>query len=254
LELTERLGVLLDLGRDCHVLDVAAGRGTSAAHLARRFGCRVTALDLATANVAQARITAEREGLEALVDVAVGDAEILPFDDDSFDVIVCECAFCTFPDKVAAVTEFSRVLRPGGRIGLSDVTRSGQLHDDLASVLAVAACIADAQPTETYVELLRTAGMTNSVIERHDESLHVLIDQVRTRLFAAQVLIGAGTIGLPVFDLTQGRAVLRWAAQAVEDGRLGYALVTATKTDAANPSAKADALQSRLLGLEMEVP
>lgn len=233
LALTERLGALLNLGPDSRVLDVAAGRGASAMHLARQFGCRVTALDLSSTNAVQARIAVERAGLSTRVNVGIGDAEALPFVDGSFDAVICECALCTFPNKTAAAAEFARVLRPGGRIGLSDVTRSGQLRDELASVVAVAACIADAQPAETYVDLLRIAGMTGFSIERHDESLLTLTELIRTRLVVAQVLIRMNQIDLPAFDLTHGRELVHWATQAVADGQLGYALITASKTDIA---------------------
>ena len=52
----------------------------------------------------------------------LGDAERLPLPDNTFDALVCECAFCTFPDKATAAAEFARVLRPGGRVGITDVT------------------------------------------------------------------------------------------------------------------------------------
>ena len=50
----------------------------------------------------------------------LGDAERLPLPDNTFDALVCECAFCTFPDKATAAAEFARVLRPGGRVGIAD--------------------------------------------------------------------------------------------------------------------------------------
>ena len=50
--------------------------------------------------------------------------------------VVCECAFCTFPDKSRAAAEFARVLRSGGRVGISDLTRSGELPGELDGLLA----------------------------------------------------------------------------------------------------------------------
>ena len=60
-----------------------------------------------------------------LVRFEQGDAERLTLDDGQFDAVICECAFCTFPDKRAAAAEFARVLKPGGTVGLTDLTRSG---------------------------------------------------------------------------------------------------------------------------------
>lgn len=227
--LTERLVALLDLNPERRVLDVAAGRGTSALALARRFGCRVTCVDLAPSNLRHARAAAGQAGLAELVDVVAGDAEALPFADASFDAIICECALCTFPNKTTAAAEFARVLRPSGRIGLSDVTRAGSLPVDLDSVLAMAACIADAQSAEGYAELLRAAGLAAIVIERHDDALLAMIDLIKTRLAAAQLLVRTRTAGAPGLDLTSARALAKRAAQAIGEGALGYALLTATK-------------------------
>jgi ubiquinone/menaquinone biosynthesis C-methylase UbiE len=64
--------------------------------------------------------------------------------------VICECAFCTFRDKSAAASEFARVLKPGGKVGLSDLTRSGILPAELDGLLAWVACIADARPISEY--------------------------------------------------------------------------------------------------------
>ena len=64
----------------------------------------------------------------------------------SVDAIICECAFCTFPDKQAAANEFARVLKPGGRVGLSDITREPGPAGELVDLMAWVACLADAGP------------------------------------------------------------------------------------------------------------
>src|SRR5579885_2945087 len=146
--LTEHLGMLLDLAPGKQVLDVAAGQGTSAIFLAQRFGCQVVGLDYGEEAVRQATQAAEETGIAHLVRFEQGDAECLSAADGAFDAVICECAFCTFPDKRAAADEFARVLRPGGRVGLSDLTRAGAVPSELQGLLAWAACIADAQPLE----------------------------------------------------------------------------------------------------------
>src|SRR6516164_2184669 len=77
LALTERLGQLLGLGTNSRVLDVAAGRGTSALHLARVFGCKVTGIDYSGTSASLATERAEREGLGDHVEFRTGDAEQL---------------------------------------------------------------------------------------------------------------------------------------------------------------------------------
>src|SRR5262252_194198 len=100
LPLTERLGQLLGLDERSRVLDLASGPGASALHLARSFGCRVIGVDYSSTNVARAREQAEREGLLNHVDFLQSDAEQLSaLADASFDAVLCECAYCTFPNK-----------------------------------------------------------------------------------------------------------------------------------------------------------
>ena len=229
LALTERLGHLLRLGPTTTVLDVAAGRGSSAIHLARTFGCRVIGVDYGDANVAAAQQAARTAGVQALVSFQTGDAERLPLPDRSVDAIICECAFCTFPDKPTAAREFARVLRPGGRLGLSDLTQEGPLPPELRGLLSWVACLGDARPVAEYVAQLVAAGFTAPLVERHDDDLLALARQVRGRLVAADLLHKLGQLKLPVGDLEQAQATARAAEVAVAAGRFGYVVLVASR-------------------------
>src|SRR6516225_11199860 len=134
--LTERLGQLLGLGAQSRVLDIASGTGTSALFLAERFGCEVVGVDYGSHNVEQSNAAASARGWDKRVCFRTGDAEGLPFPDAFFDAVICECAFCTFPNKTAAADEFARVLPSGGGIGLSDLTRGPVLPEELSGLLA----------------------------------------------------------------------------------------------------------------------
>jgi SAM-dependent methyltransferase len=234
LALTERLGERLGLNTDVRVLDVASGRGTSALFLAQRFGCRVTGVDLGPANVEAAGAEARVRGLDHLVTFEQGDAERLPFEDCAFDAVICECAFCLFPDKRAAAQEIARVLRPCGRLGLTDLVLEGALPPGLDGLLAWVACIADARPVGDYVDILSAAGLTPGQVERCDVALAEIADRVRKQLFAAEVLAGLGKLSWPGFDFRAANELARQTNTAITQGLLGYALITAVK---ANPSA-----------------
>ncbi len=229
LALTERLGCELGLSPSDRVLDVASGRGTSALHLAARFGCEVLGIDYGDANVAAARAEAARRGMGDRVGFQHGDAESLPFEDGAFDALVCECAFCTFPDKPRAARELARVLRPGGRIGLTDLTRTKQLPQGLEGLIAWVACIADAQSLERYLAELRAAGFSIRATESRPEALRNLVQQVRSRLLAAEVLQGLKKVEIPGVDFAEVRNMARLATEAIESGSLGYALITGAK-------------------------
>lgn len=230
LALTERLGHLLALSPAQRVLDVASGHGVSAIFLAERFGCEVVGVDYGVEVVRTATDRAEAAKMAGLVRFVEGDAECLNFDDNSFDVIICECAFCTFPHKQTAADEFARILRPGGKVGLSDLTRTGSLPRELDTLLAWLACIADAHPLEEYATYLERAHLTVEQSEPHNEALTEMIRQVQGRLLSVELMLKLGKLKLPEgVDLDQAKMIAKAAVQAGRKGKLGYSLLTARK-------------------------
>ncbi len=229
LALTKRLGELLALNSHARVLDVASGRGDSAIFLAQTFGCEVVGVDYSAHNVTVGRVAAERANVTERVRFEQADAEQLPFAAETFDAIVCECAFCTFPTKTAAAAEFARVLRPGGRVGLSDLTRDGELPSELDTLFGWVACIADAQPIERYTAYLQSAHLDVEWVEPHNDALVALVDEIRGKLLGAQVLTKLGKLDFPIDDFSQAHHIARAATQSIREGKLGYALIVATK-------------------------
>ncbi len=227
--LTDRLGTLLGLRKDWRILDVASGKGASAIYLAQRFGCHVVGVDYGLKSVKEANIEAERAGVANLVCFELGDAESLPFLDSEFDAVICECAFCSFPNKTTVAGELSRVLRSGGRLGMSDLTRSGSLPDELNNLLAWIACIADAQPVEEYESYLESMAFTIEQIENHDEALIEMVDKIRVKLIGAELLMKLKQLDLPGADFEQAGKMARHAAEAIQEGKLGYAILIAKK-------------------------
>lgn len=98
------------------ILEVAIGTGLDLPHYSA--DAVLTGIDLSPAMLAVARRRAADLGRE--VDLRVGDARRLPFDDDSFDTVVCALSLCGIPDPAAAIGEMRRVLVPGGRLLLLD--------------------------------------------------------------------------------------------------------------------------------------
>ena len=228
--LTGYLGAALHMGPDQRVLDVAAGQGTSAIHLAQCFGCSVLGIEYSHLAVERATLAAQTAGITQLVTFEQGDAEHLPVSAASFDVVVCECAFCTFPNKAMAASEFARVLSPGGRVGLSDLTRTGAIPAELQGLLAWIACIADAQPLENYVRYLTDVGLTIQLVEQHDEALFDLVRGIQAKLLGTELLVKLKKITLPEgIDVEQAKTMAKAAATAIQARRFGYAVVTATK-------------------------
>jgi arsenite methyltransferase len=208
--------------------------------LAARFGCQVVGLDYGRRNVEAATKEARARGLTERVAFYCGDAERLPFASGTFDAVICECALCTFPDKPTAASEFARVLKPGGRVGISDLTRSGALPPELEGPAAWIACIADARPVGDYQALLAGAGLALGITESHDGALVDFVAAIRSRLFATEIMIGLKKLELPGIDLMLVKDIVRQAYAAAKSGILGYAIVTAAK-DAGPPAADLNA-------------
>lgn len=227
LALTEHLGKVIGLNPDDRVLDVACGRGASAVHLAETFGCHVTGLDYGAENVAAAIALAADREVAHLTAFRQGDAEGLPFDDGAFDALISECSFCTFPDKSTAAEEMARVLRQGGNLGLTDMTVSGPLPEDLESLLAWVACVAGAATPEEYVATLRTAGFTDFTLEDQRHALLELVDEIRRRLLGVELAVGLGKLDLGDLDLSEGKRLARRAVELIENGVVGYTLIAA---------------------------
>jgi arsenite methyltransferase len=227
LDLTRRLARTIELRPGDRVLDVASGPGTTAFLLASEFGVEVDGVDLGDLTVAKANATAASEGLGQQVRFHLGDAERIPLPDASVDAVVCECAFCTFPDKKTAAAEMARVLKPGGRVGITDVALDpARLDAELQTLAGWVACLADARPVAEYIELLASAGLTVTHTESHDDALARMIEQIDARLVAFRMAKIAALEGID-FDTARERTSL--AARAVRDGIAGYSLLVAEK-------------------------
>ncbi|MBI3362252.1 MAG: methyltransferase domain-containing protein, partial [Chloroflexi bacterium] len=176
--LTERLGQALHLGPADRVLDVACGDGQAALVLAKQFGCSVVGIDYSADNIRRATQAARAAGLDRRVVFCCGDGEALPLAAGSFSGVVCECAFCTFPDKHTGAREMRRILAPGGRLGLSDVTLERPLPPELQSLAAWVLCIADARPADDYRTILAGAGFAEFAHSDHSWALRETVAAV----------------------------------------------------------------------------
>lgn len=229
LALTYHLGRVIALSEKNRVLDVACGRGASAVHLTERFGCHVTGLDYGPENVAAAKDHAAAHGVRHLTLFRVGDAERLPFDDNTFDAVISECSFCTFPDKAAAAAEMARVLGSGGRLGLTDVTVNGTLPEDIQSLLSWVACVAGAGTPDQYVATLQEAGFNDFTVEDCGAALLEMVNDVRRKLLSVELVAGLGKLDLGDLDLTEGKRLALRAVELIGAGVLGYTLIAARR-------------------------
>jgi SAM-dependent methyltransferase len=152
---------LADLKPGETVLDLGSGAGIDVFLAAGRVGerGRVIGVDMTEDMVARGKRLASEHGYKN-VDFRLGEIEHLPVESDSVDVIISNCVINLCPDKVASYREACRVLKPGGRILISDLVTAGELPPDVrASAAAWADCLAGAMEKEAYLAVIREAGL-----------------------------------------------------------------------------------------------
>jgi SAM-dependent methyltransferase len=153
------------------VLDLGSGGGLDAIVAARRVGAdgHVFGLDMSDEMIGLARANTTKAGLSNVAFLK-GDMESIPLPRESTDVIISNCVVNLVPDKARALAEAFRVLRPGGRLAISDiVTRlpvPPEMREDLS---AWAACIGGALTVDEYRERLAAAGFVDIEVDRERE-------------------------------------------------------------------------------------
>src|SRR5574340_319176 len=228
LGLTKELGEKIFLKKESKVLDLACGIGTSTIFLAKEFGCNVTGLDLGQKNIEIAKTNSKNAGTTNKTNFQIGDAEKIKLESKTFDQIICECAFCLFPNKTQTSQEIFRVTKKGGMIGISDIVIRGDLPATLKEALFQFVCVLEAKSEQEYEYYLQSAGFSNIQFYDKKDYLLQLIDDIKKRLFAAELLIGLGKIKVE-FDIAKIKKTLQEIKTCVETGLVSYTLITGTK-------------------------
>jgi arsenite methyltransferase len=154
------------------VLDLGSGAGFDCFLAARQVGetGRVIGVDMTPEMIEKAREHA-RAGAYSNVDFRLGEIEHVPVPDASVDVIISNCVINLSPDKRSVFTDAFRVLRPGGRLAISDVIATAPLPEDMRNNLALySSCAAGALAIDELETMLRESGFHDIRVEPKDES------------------------------------------------------------------------------------
>ncbi len=148
------------------VLDLGSGAGLDCFFAAKKVGAagRVIGVDMTPEMIARARSSAKRLNLDN-VEFREGYLENLPVDSNSVDVIISNCVINLAPDKSKVFSEAFRVLKPGGKLAVSDIVTDGPLPEQIKqSLSAWAGCVAGAVEAKDYIGMMKVAGFTDIAI------------------------------------------------------------------------------------------
>jgi arsenite methyltransferase len=152
------------------VLDLGSGSGTDVFIAAVQVGeaGRVVGIDFTDEQIGKATRLRDQEGFPQ-VEFAEASIDRLPFDDESFDVVVSNGVINLSPVKGRVFAEASRVLRPGGRLAIADIVSGRPLKERTRRDVELwAACIAGAIPRSNYVETIEAAGLQVGDVRQND--------------------------------------------------------------------------------------
>ncbi len=172
------------------VLDLGSGGGIDCFLAAEQVGRsgQVIGVDMTPAMLERAEATRDRLGLDQ-VEFRYGQLEALPVDDETIDVILSNCVINLVPDKAAAFRQAYRVLKPGGRISVSDIVTDGEFSPELrADLNQWAECVTGAVPLSQYLGGLRAAGFTEvAVVSQVDASGIVSVREGMPPIFSVRI-------------------------------------------------------------------
>lgn len=160
------------------VLDLGSGAGFDCFLAAGKVGStgRVIGVDMTDAMLAKARANAAASGF-GNVEFRKGEIESLPVDDGSMDVVISNCVLNLVPDKDQAFREIHRVLKPGGRLAVSDMAWESEPAASLRKDMeALVGCIGGALVLGDYVSRLKQAGFARVDIEKHAEAARKMVE------------------------------------------------------------------------------
>ncbi len=172
------------------VLDLGSGGGIDCFLAGQRVGETgyVIGLDMTPAMLNKATENCVKMGVTN-VEFRRGQIERMPVVSDSIDVIMSNCVINLSPDKSAVFAEAFRVLKPGGRISISDIVTEGEFSAEMrADASKWASCVTGAIPVDQYTGLMRAAGFTDiQVIDKADAENIVERQTGMPRLYSARI-------------------------------------------------------------------
>jgi SAM-dependent methyltransferase len=151
------------------VLDLGSGAGIDAILAAKRVGDKgkVISIDMTEEMIAKARENAKRQNISN-VEFILSEIENLPLPDNSVDIIITNCVINLTPDKAKTFGEAYRVLKPGGKIYISDIVLLEELSEEQRNDKdLLSGCVAGALLKEDYLNKIKNAGFKINILHEN---------------------------------------------------------------------------------------
>jgi arsenite methyltransferase len=162
------------------VVDLGSGGGFDSFLASKQVGMsgKVIGVDMTPEMVSRARGNAKKGGFTN-TEFRLGEIEQLPLSDNSVNVIISNCVINLSPDKQQVFNEAYRVLKPGGRLAISDIVTTASLPEEIKQDLdSLAGCISGASSIEELKMYLKNSGFNDIVIEPKDDSKEFIKDWI----------------------------------------------------------------------------
>ena len=172
------------------VLDLGSGAGIDVFLAAKKVGEKghVIGVDMTEEMIRRGVKIATKQGL-VNVEFRLGEIEKLPIDENSIDAIISNCVINLSPDKLKTYKEAFRVLKPGGRLLVSDLVTQGDLPDDIKkSFDEWSGCIAGALERNEYLNIIKKAGFNNiEILSENRYSEEGMDDRIKGKIISIQI-------------------------------------------------------------------
>lgn len=225
LKLTERLAGVSMLKPGSKVLEIGCGKGITAIFLAQNYGCSITGIDISPVQIGSARERAKNENMSEKTSFITADCQELPLFADYFDMVFSECSISLVQNKKRIFDEIWRVLKPGGRLTITDLIRRDN-EVTKGSSFALFPCIDNVESLKGYRKLLKSMGFRNIHTEDCSIALKEAFFRMRLRFGRMDTLwkeIGCACDAY-VDQIPQEKCQKQRRKTSI-----GYALITATK-------------------------
>lgn len=161
-----------NLSSESNLIDVGSGFGGTARHLARRFGCKVTCLNLSEVENKRNRKMSAEQGLDNLITVADGNFEQLPLADNQFDCVWSQDAILHSGQRDRVLAEMKRVLKSGGEAMFTDIMQADECPQSVIEPILARIHLDSLGSPDFYIDTARDLGF--EIVEHEDLTPHLI--------------------------------------------------------------------------------